>query len=224
MKNLKYIVLGILFFTIACKDDPVTTIINGTVKEYYNENAVANIGLRVYDNTLNPTDPQLRQIMPYDTASFVAKVSVDNNGNFKFKTDLLEKNGDYLLVYNDYEKFSIYSNEIEVGKSNIFDLKLKYYNTLKVKIENSLTEADSLILSISVDNSHFDQTGEIVELLLDNELFLSGNLDTTVFSKSITGCTHSISCRYFNNGEYINNILTEQFISNVDTTEMLINL
>ena len=167
MKELKYIILGILLFTVACEDDTETTIISGTVREYYNENAVPNIDLRVYDNTMDPSDPQLRQIQPYDTASFVSKIAVDNYGNFEFKTELLEKGRDYLIVYNDYGKFSIYSNEIEVGKNNNFNLKLKHYNTLKVILENSITEVDSLTLFIGIDNSHYDQTEEIVDLLLE---------------------------------------------------------
>ena len=224
MKELKYIILGILLFTIACEDDTETTIISGTVREYYNENAVPNIDLRVYDNTMDPSDPQLRQIQPYDTASFVSKIAVDNYGNFEFKTELLEKGRDYLIVYNDYDKFSIYSNEIEVGKNNNFNLKLKHYNTLKVILENSITEVDSLTLFIGIDNSHYDQTEEIVDLLLEESILLSDNLDTTVYTKSIPDCSHSILCRYFDNGEYIDNVLIDKYIANTDTTEVLIKL
>ncbi|MDX9696969.1 MAG: hypothetical protein RBT49_14355 [Bacteroidales bacterium] len=222
MKKLLYFTFGILLFTLACEEDSVTTKINGTVKDYYTENAISNINLRVYDNTIDPTNPQLRQIQPYDSTSFVTKIDVDGFGNFDFETELLKKGKDYLLVFNDSDKFSIYKNEIEVGEKNNFNLKLKHYNTLKVTLENSITEVDSLTLSISVDNSNYDLTGEIVDLLLDENFSLSDNLNVTVFSKSIPDCLHYITCRYFNNGNFIDNVVIEKNVLNVDTTEILI--
>ncbi|NOQ26836.1 MAG: hypothetical protein GQ564_15860 [Bacteroidales bacterium] len=186
---------------IGCEEDSVTTFINGTVKEYYSENTISNISLRIYDNTIDPKNPQLRQIKPYDTPSFVSQIAVDKLGDSDFKTELLESGREYLLVYNDYEKFSIYSNELFVGKNNSVDLKLKYYNTLKFKLENLNEYIDSVKLFISVDNSHFDQTEEIIDLLLDERFTIKNNLNTTVFSKSIPDCLHSITCGYFYKGE-----------------------
>ncbi len=224
MKKLKYIILGVLIFTLACEEDTETTIINGSVRDYFTENIVSNIDLIIHDNTMDPTNPQLRQLQPYDTISFITKIPVDNLGNFEIKTESLRKGNDYLLVYNDSDKFSVYSNEIEVGKTNTFNLKLKYFNTLKVKIQNNIVQADSLVLFISVDNSHFDETGEIVEFLLDETFNISGNLNTTVLSRSIPECLHNISCRYYENGEYIDNIEVDKYVSNIDTTEVLIEL
>jgi hypothetical protein len=224
MKKLKYIILGILITTIACEEDTVTTIISGSVREYFTENIVSNIDLIIHDNTIDPTNPQLRQIQPYDTISFVAKIPVDNLGNFEYKTESLRKGNEYLLVYNSGDRFSIYSNEIEVGKTNNINLKLKHYNILKVKIQNNNIQADSLALFISVDNSHFDETGEIVEFLLNEQFTFSENLNTTVLSKSIPECLHTIICRYYENGKYIDNVEVEKYVSNVDTTEILIEL
>ena len=224
MKKLKYIILGVLIFTLACEEDTETTIINGSVRDYFTENIVSNIDLIIHDNTIDPTNPQLRQLQPYDTILFITKIPVDNLGNFEIKTESLKKGNDYLLVYNDSDKFSVYSNEIEVGKTNTFNLKLKHFNTLKVKIQNNIVQADSLVLFISVDNSHFDETGEIVEFLLDETFSISGNLNTTVLSRSIPECLHNISCRYYENGEYIDNIEVDKYVSNIDTTEVLIEL
>jgi hypothetical protein len=224
MKKLKYLFLGFFLLLIGCKEDSVTTFINGTVKEYYSENLISSINLRIYDNTINPTDPQLRQIKPYDTASFVSQITVDELGNFDFKTELLVSGREYLLVYNDYEKFSIYSNEIVVGKNNSVDLKIKYYNALKFKLENLNENIDSVKLFISVDNSHYDQTEEIVDLLLDEQFTIKDNLNTIVFSKSIPDCLLRITYGYFYKGEYSDPISFKSYINNVDTSEIIITL
>lgn len=222
MKKLNIILIVVLIFTTSCKEDEVTTIITGSVKDYYAGTSIPNIDLHIKKISLDPRDAQLRQNQPYDTTSYFLKIRVDENGNFSLNSELLEEGEDYLLTYLDHEKFSIYSNAIKAGESNHFNMKVKYYNTLKVFIDNSV-EADRIELKLAVDNAHFDETGEIVHFLMDYT-FDPGSLTSCNSLRSIPDCSHNIHVKYYLDNKYIDQISLNKVVSNTDTTTIRIEL
>lgn len=222
MKKLNFLLIIALIFTISCKEEEVNTIITGSVKDYYTLTSIPNIDLHIKKISLDPSDPQLQQIQPYDTSSYFLKIRVDQNGNFSLNTELLEEGEDYLLTYHDHEKFSIYSNAIKTGENNHFNMKVKYYNTLKVFIDNSV-ETSKIEIKLSVDDSHFDETEEIVHFLMDYT-FDSGSLTSSNLLRSIPDCSHSIHVKYYSDDEYIDQVSFNKYVSNTDTTSIRIEL
>lgn len=222
MKKLNIILIITLLFTFSCKKDSHFTELRGSVYDFYTGYKIVNINLMIKETTLDPSNPQLMQL-PYDTTSYVQKVKVDGNGNFKLSTEFLEEGKNYILIYSDSKKFSIYSNVIKVWEENYFNLKLKHYNALDVEVYNTIN-ADRVEMKLSVDNTHKEETSEIVQFLLNANRYTYVDPNSKIRLKSIPDCAHIIHVKYLLDGVWSEETSIEKFVSNVDTTQAKIVL
>ncbi|MCG8410500.1 MAG: hypothetical protein MI739_04350 [Bacteroidales bacterium] len=220
MFKLNYFILVIiLLITISCKDDYEPTVLRGTVRDFYHNKPISNISLRICERP-NPRDIAIGDLFhPYDSLGFVKKIKVDNQGNFECVIDNLQDYGECLIAYNDYEKLSDSCFKITKEKENFFDIKLKYYNELKLKLKT-----DRLIDSIRliVDDGYLYTQNARNTYTPWKKLIFSKNFDKDIHVKSVPDCWYRITLIYKTNTRWNRIPDIHKYVTNTDTTELVI--
>ena len=216
MKHFNYIILILLIILFSCEDEVNPTFISGKVIDN-NQNSIGNIDIRVYHHNYAPNQVYDN---PFDTSVYIHKIPVDSYGEFSFKSDILNENNSYYLVYNDSEKITPELEKINIGKKNNIDIELKYFNNLKIHIKQSNEICDSL-------EFYYDfwlgNNNEFLYSIFDSHIYtFKMNADTILRMKSVPEYEFAFYRYYFKNGILFDHSPLIQYIPNIDTVEILI--
>ncbi len=198
----------IILFLLSCKKENTITDIEGEVINFYSQSLISGGSLRLTLTIMevDPMNPQLRQLNPYDTINYIEEIRVNQEGFFHKRIYGLKEKGDYRLVlFND----SLISEDYNIitGKLNNIKVIAKPLRILNVKIKKVNNQYYGILIYIDSDwkfNDYYNINGEII--------------DTSIYFNTIPDANCFIDYYLYDN----NNLLMEPnydtiYITNTDT-------
>ncbi|MBI9067767.1 MAG: hypothetical protein JEZ09_10780 [Salinivirgaceae bacterium] len=155
MKKIIFIILSLVLFISCNKDETVTTIIKGTVSDYYTSESVRLGTVSVY--SLSPY-PRNQATNAFEIWGWpIESTSIKPDGSFSFETDgIREFDQPILGVYND-SMITVDTIKLVGGQTNTINFKTKSFKKLKITISDTSHICSEFHISLNKDMIEWPQ-------------------------------------------------------------------